>query len=268
MGLLGKQSLSSGEARKVGRGEAAELRVPGDSELAEAHLELGWDGRAAQVRNLVKDRPLLHGGRSADASELFDGSWLRAGRTDFMVYFERTEGLVPSNGSTQSAGALLELTLQKESVFGLFDAAHAPWIVDALHHSVDEYQSLYAGPRGEALADCAPYLVRFRNDSWLLSSLARAACGGHGGVFLTSKAELASLRRHFRRFLSVWDPNGERVYFRFYDPRVLHPFLQSAGDKMAQELLGPLSAVWFAHPDSGEPVEVRACRIERGGHRC
>ena len=55
----------------------------------------------------------------------------------------------------------------------------------------------------EALADVAPYLVRFRKDSGLLSRLVEEGWGRSWGVFFTSSQSMKNVRRHFRRFLLV-----------------------------------------------------------------
>ncbi len=50
--------------------------------------------------------------------------------------------------------------------------------------------------------------------------------GGSTGAFLLSALRISrSLRKHFRTFLMVKSPEGDRLYFRYYDPRVLRVYL-------------------------------------------
>ncbi len=48
------------------------------------------------------------------------------------------------------------------------------------------------------------------------------------GIFAVAPTNLEALRKHFRRFLKVEDPDGKEMLFRFYDPRVLPTFLTTA----------------------------------------
>ena len=52
-------------------------------------------------------------------------------------------------------------------------------------------------------------------------------------------------------FLTVHDPDDRPVYFRFYDPRVLRPFLDASTRKEVAELFGPCQALGVAAPEPG-----------------
>jgi hypothetical protein len=47
------------------------------------------------------------------------------------------------------------------------------------------------------------------------------------GILLRSPLELDPLRRHLRKFLLAQLPDGEAVFFRFYDPRVWRTYWPS-----------------------------------------
>src|SRR5262249_7801469 len=111
-------------------------------------------------------------------------------------------------------------------LYGVLDAARDERALVLLRESIDEFCSLYDGPQGHALAAVAPYLVRFSPNSRLLRALLEEGLGGSWGIYAAASAQLVAVRRHFRRFLMVEDEtNGKRLYFRFYDPRVLRDFL-------------------------------------------
>src|SRR5262249_10897503 len=60
---------------------------------------------------------------------------------------------------------------QPEPLFALLDAARDPKVLELLRGSGEDYQSLYEGPKGEELADWAPYVVRLSAQSGLLETL-------------------------------------------------------------------------------------------------
>lgn len=137
----------------------------------------------------------------------------------------------------------LALLLQGgESLYAVLDAARDPAVLKLLQGFGEEVQSLYDGRRGEQLADVAPYLVRVPAGSKLFEALLREGWGKSWGIFALCDASLAELRRHLRRFLVVQTEDRSALYFRFYDPRVLRPFLESANEEQHRAFFGPISA--------------------------
>jgi hypothetical protein len=142
------------------------------------------------------------------------------------------------------------------ALYGVFDAARDDRILRLLQESVDEHQNLYEGTPGRALDPVAPYLVRFAHGSSLLSRLLIGGWGRAWGTFYRSEAPLREIRRHFRRYLIVLDEESlERLYFRYYDPRVLREFLQVATRRQHGEILAPFTRVIYEGADA-EVVDV------------
>jgi len=98
--------------------------------------------------------------------------------------------------------------------------------------------SLYRGTAEEELSAIAPYLAVLDRKllRWILNEFAAKPWG----FFAETSVDLTDLRRHFRHFLTVEDPDGELVYFRFYDPRVLPVFLESCTREEATTFFGPV----------------------------
>lgn len=85
---------------------------------------------------------------------------------------------------------------------------------------------LFAGPDAALLAERAPYLVPLdgaRLDAWLAR-----AWGDAWGVILHATAPRDALAEDLRRALLARLPDGRRVLFRPYDPRVLRTFAAAA----------------------------------------
>jgi len=98
--------------------------------------------------------------------------------------------------------------------------------------------SLYRGEAEEDYWAIAPYLVRV--DPSFLDWIGNTLWEEHWGIFAVVEADLQTLRTHFRKFLTVQMPDGEKVYFRFYDPRVLPQFLRSCNDAELGEFFGSI----------------------------
>ncbi len=240
-----KAVIEPGQLLRVGRAESAGLALPHDKAMSEAHFELSWDGSRGWVRDLVSYSGTHLEGQRVEQGEVFHGSWVRAGYTDFSVYFERTTPsrepvtLHPSVQEHSKAHALEMLRAQTSPLYAILDAARSERILELLHESVEEYCSLYEGPKGESLEEVAPYLVRLPKESWLLKSLVYEGWGSSWGIYLTSSQPLLALRRHFRRFLMVEQEGAaaDMLYFRFYDPRVMLMFLPTCTGDQQRVLL-------------------------------
>jgi hypothetical protein len=57
---------------------------------------------------------------------------------------------------------------------------------------------------------------------------------------LKTSATFQEVRYHLRHFLEVRQPNGEQVYFRFYDPRVLRLYLPTLNQNESGQFFGPI----------------------------
>jgi hypothetical protein len=126
-------------------------------------------------------------------------------------------------------------------VYAILDAARDERIYPRVLECGLEYCSLYRGDQAEELAEVAPYLVHLQPDAPFTTWLIENGWGESWGIFVRAAASLAELRRHFRRFLMVYDPDGKPLYFRYYDPRVLRVYLPTCNAEELSTLFGPLS---------------------------
>lgn len=271
-----KRVLSPGERVRIGRKPKAQWIVD-DDKMSGAHFEVSWDGSRCEVRDLKSAEGTLVGGQKIDApAEVGHCGWIRAGGSDFMVYWEAAtppeedeldrqldaeeDDLSPLEAKwvetnrdklvkkrearkEKREAALDRLRKVEAPLFGVFDAARTDRILTLLRESVETYRSLYEGIEGEALEHVAPYLVELPRGSGLLDRLVREGFGDRWGVFIEYPRSFVELRRHLRRFLMVADADTRRkFYFRFYDPGVLREFLPAATPKQRAEFFGEIGA--------------------------
>jgi uncharacterized protein DUF4123 len=149
------------------------------------------------------------------------------------------------------ADALFSAVRAGESLYAILDAAGNIDIAYQLQNiSNVEYVSLYKGRKEEPMWDAAPYLTLCVRDSEFFNWMIERGWGDSWGIFVISKATLEDLCKHFQEFLLVQDEDGKQMYFRFYDPRVLPPFLSTCAREQRLEFFGPVNQVLLEARDT------------------
>jgi hypothetical protein len=214
--------------------------------MEEAHFALEWDGQHARLQDLGSLTGTLVGGERVQQAEVDHGAWVRAGSTDFILWKEAAtprelpRSFEPTAYQVHRVEAL-ELLQNQPVLWAVLDGARTDRIRVLLRESVEQYQSLYQGPKGDALAEAAPYLVSLPPGSRLLPSLVDEGWGRAWGIFLTCSQPFQEVRRHLRKLLMAEAEGGaERLYLRFYDPRVLRGLLTTFSAEQRQEFFGPV----------------------------
>jgi hypothetical protein len=214
-----------------------------DTQMSVQHFSITCDGQEFHLRDLnSKTGTFLYG---VDISEvesfgLEDGYQFVAGQTTFRVCIEK-----PS--------VLGILRKQTEPLFAIVDASRDEGILPLLKASNNQYQSLFEGVKAEWLEEFAPYLVYLPKDSPLLEKLVEEGWDKHWAVYLTSREFLERLVNHLRQFLRVKTHEGEKLYFRFYDPRVLRTFLPTLTSNEKNRFFGSISC-YFTEDETQQQV--------------
>ena len=127
------------------------------------------------------------------------------------------------------------------NIYAVLDGASVPNLPQVLWEQRPEHVCLYRGELEPDMAEVAPYLVRLESGSPFTDWLIGQGWGNHWGIFAITPPDvtLQVMRQHFRRFLMVLDPQGERMYFRYYDPRVLRVYLPTCNTEELGVLFGP-----------------------------
>jgi hypothetical protein len=100
------------------------------------------------------------------------------------------------------------------------------------------HDSLYRGTSNEKLSGVAPYLFQFAHPTPFSNWFLKSGWGDSWGLMVKSSWPLPELHKHFRKFLMVQTEDGQELYFRFYDPRVLRIFLPTCDAVQIRELFG------------------------------
>jgi len=135
------------------------------------------------------------------------------------------------------------------AVYAVLDGARDNRIYRAVYDSRLEYECLFAGELSHDLTLAAPYLVRLDVRSPFTRWLVEEGWGRSFGIFAWTRADTEALRRHFRRLLQIKDESGKKLYFRYYDPRVLRIYLPTCTAAELREVLGPVGRLLAEGPE-------------------
>lgn len=244
--------LCQAEKKTFGRDERADMQIA-DPQLRGAHFDVLFDGISFHVWEVGGTGKLAINGQPGQIGKVPNAGFVVAGQTTIGLWVEgRTPPppeSVPAANAKEVIAALAPFR-DAGTLYGVFDSARDPRVLVVLNESVEEHASLYEGGEGAALDDVAPYLVKFSPGSQLLERIVSEGWGKAWGVFARSTISPKDVRRHFRRFLMVRDEvTSERLFFRFYDPRVLRDFLPIATPRQQEELLFGMDAMMLESED-------------------
>ncbi|MCL4853900.1 MAG: DUF4123 domain-containing protein [Bryobacteraceae bacterium] len=241
--------LRSGRSVTIGRGAKAEFQITDDSFLSSLHCLLEFRGPSLWVRDLGSSNGTLVNGRLVAECRLAGGDRIDVGRTKLVVSI---------SGDGAPAGELKQAVLRvlraQPGLFAILDAARDPMLLGKVRAFGEEFDSLFEGPHAGALVDFAPYLCPLPPEGRLLAELVDSGWGNAWGVFLTCDETFAALRRHLRRFLTVKTEDCEKLYFRFYDPRVLRIYLPTCNSAETRLFFGPIGSYLVEDRDPGRVI--------------
>lgn len=141
---------------------------------------------------------------------------------------------------------------ERRDIWMILDGARDRGIFPMLLGSHLNYSCLYSQIR-PALEMAAPYLVQLEYQDSDSRRILKRAWGNSWGVLLKCDLGVDRLRRHLRHFLVVRGAKGERLVFRYYDPRVLRVYLPSCASEELRTVFGPIQSFWA---EDGNPEDI------------
>jgi hypothetical protein len=140
---------------------------------------------------------------------------------------------------------------EKGTLYALLDACDEPSVPKRCAKAGEARAvSLYRGEKAKEYAHLAPYIAQI--DPSDLEWIQKKLWAAPWGYFVLTRADLTSLRSHFRRYLTVKLPNGSKVLFRFYDPRVVRTYLESSDAATTRQFFGPVQGLGISGAKSDE----------------
>ncbi len=137
------------------------------------------------------------------------------------------------------AACLLDLARQDGAeLFAIIDGARDDRLYREISRGEVPYEPLYRGETEKFFA-VSPILAPCKEGTQIFSWLTTEAWGRGQALFITSRHPLERLAEHFARFTVVRTEDSEKLFFRFYDPRVLQVYLPACSPDERELLFGP-----------------------------
>ncbi len=136
--------------------------------------------------------------------------------------------------------------------YAVLDGASVPDLPNKLFEMNPLNFCLYRGELSDELVHVAPYLVHLFPETLFTDWLLSECWGKHWGIFAQSPLSIVGMRKHFRQLLTVDDPNGNPMLFRYYDPRVLLPFLMTCNSQELEIIFGKGRYYFTELPDAAQ----------------
>ncbi|AFL74243.1 DUF4123 domain-containing protein [Thiocystis violascens] len=163
---------------------------------------------------------------------------------------------------TQVQALQASLSEVRQPLYAVLDGASIPHLPALFSEHGVPNVCLLPGELDPELAQAAPYLAQLTAESSFTELFLTHGLGRHWGILATSSADFRTQRMHFRQLVSVWDPTGKPLYFRYYDPRVLRVYLPTCNGDELRAVFGPVSA-YYAEDESPDTLT----RFILGGDR-
>lgn len=129
---------------------------------------------------------------------------------------------------------------ERAYTYAVLDGASIPDLPQRLFEFSARNICLYRGELSDELIHAAPYLVHLAKGTQFTDWLFSECWGRHWGIFAQCEVSFASLTRHLRSLLTVNDEAGNPMLFRYYDPRVIVPFLLTCALEELEIIFGPV----------------------------
>ncbi|MEZ5007821.1 MAG: DUF4123 domain-containing protein [Chitinophagales bacterium] len=146
--------------------------------------------------------------------------------------------------------------------FLIIDGAKLEEMLETALKKCSFHESLYRSNNEDIMPDVAPYLLRTNNGSKFMDWYLTNGWKNSWGFLMESKHAFKHIHRHLRRFLLVKTEDGKKLYFRFYDPRVLRVFLPTCDKYQLEEFFGPIDAFIVEDEDPEYALKFRVFRGE------
>lgn len=144
--------------------------------------------------------------------------------------------------------------------YAVLDGASVPGLPQKLYEMGPPNLCLYRGELSDDLIHVAPYVVLLEAGSGFADWLLSECWGKHWGIFAQSRVSPVGMRKHLRGLLTVNDAEGNPMLFRYYDPRVLQPFLLTCDLAELKTVFGP---VMYYFSESFDHSELCRMHIEK-----
>ena len=250
--------VGPGPGVRVGRQAGCDIRLAADPHVSADHFRIDCDDQGSRLTDLGSRYGTHVNGTPVTAVGLANGDEIRAGQTVFAVIL--TGGPAPADPPTLAAGPAADpgQAADVPAAWAGGITAYLGRLPDPLYGLLDPVAAASVANRAavEWLAGGAG-LVRLPVGSPVLAALA-AGWGRGWGVYLTSPRPAEAVRAHLQSRTVVKLPDGRRLPFRLYDPKVLRTHLPTLTAAEVAAFVGPVSRFVVEAAEPGVVLEFTA----------
>ncbi|MGI4757938.1 MAG: DUF4123 domain-containing protein [Janthinobacterium lividum] len=213
--------------------DRSDVVLAADSFLSGVHFRLLVEGDTCTLQDLNSSNGTSLRGAHVTEASIYAGDSFSAGETLFTLLdagaIKKAHSDAPKKLLPASRRRLLgEMRSGLQPLYAVLDGARDPRILSLLVQHKCQYVWLFQEGTPTELLSFAPYLVALPAESPIMEPLLDLGWEQDWGIYLTSSAGPANLLLSLRRLLLADQPDGQQVFLRFYDPRVLRPLLASS----------------------------------------
>jgi hypothetical protein len=112
------------------------------------------------------------------------------------------------------------------------------------------HRSLYLTEANDPLQQVAPLLFSYHHGNPFSHWCEKNGRGESWGTVFSSYKSFDYVYKHFRQHLFITTADNEKLYFRFYDPRVMRTFLPVCTKQQLLKFFGPIHDISCEDADS------------------
>ncbi len=156
---------------------------------------------------------------------------------------------------------ILSKITEDVTLYAFVDAARDLGLVQIIEYFLKyETDILFQGENAEFTAHVSPHLFPVPKDSEFLDLWSERR-GTSAGILMVSDVETEDLLDHLQNIFHVTDENDDEYLFRYYDPRVIRPYLPTCSNDQLKAFFGPVRAFLV---ESEKPDEILVYTLETG----
>jgi len=113
-----------------------------------------------------------------------------------------------------------------------------------------ELTTLFKGELAPVTMHVAPLLIQIPEETDFYEHWS-GRMGNSSGILLLSPDPQEKLLKHLQEIFRVTDENGEKYLFRYYDPRVIRPFMKTFDPQQLEAFFGNISWIFVEDETPG-----------------
>lgn len=154
---------------------------------------------------------------------------------------------------------LQQSATQAQYLYMFVDAAQDSRIYPKIQNSINTRCCLFSEDHiSDEIKSVSPYLMKIKIvDDFVEWCLREGLLRNWMILFSSTQVHVSELRLHFKRFSLAQTPDGKRYFFRYYDPRVLPPYLLASTHNERDEFFRECSAFWLPERAPGGQLQLR-----------